>query len=289
VKAAYGEHPLGDLVLFRPGALELTSLVWRARFTPAALVGHATVLVPVALVAGLLPLAALITSIAYTTRDLGAPPLPQLARRSLAALPAFATLLLFACVIQMIVLGLALAIGSSLADSFTPGLGEALADQLAILITAPLVLAAAGVGIVHDLSRAAVIRFRVPAVRACALAWNAFRRHPLSSCWSWTWRTTAGWVPVLAGAVVASRLGGREGAALAILAAMHQLVVGARVALRASWLAKSVRKVDHAHRVLRVRRAPPSTSPAEPVSPPRGIDTADRTDAPDAPSPDRGA
>jgi len=282
VKAAYGDNPAGDMVLFRPGSLELIDLVWHAHLAPSALIGHWTVLVPVALVSGLFPLAALITSIAYTTRSLGAPPLGALARRALAALPAFATLLLFASVVQMVVVGLAFAIGSGLADSLTPSLGEALAQQLAILLAAPFIVASAGIGIVHDLSRAAVVRFRVPAVRASALAWNAFRRHPLSGYWSWIWRTGAGWVPVLAGSVVASRLGGREGVPLLLLAAMHQLVMGARVALRASWLAKALRKVDHAHRVLRVRRPPPDAV----VTPPREIETAARTDEPAAPIPD---
>ena len=54
------------------------------------------------------------------------------------------------------------------------------------------------------------------------------------------------------GAMVAGRLGGRDGAALVVLTVVHQLVLLSRAALRASWLAKALRAVDHAHRVLRM-------------------------------------
>jgi hypothetical protein len=56
------------------------------------------------------------------------------------------------------------------------------------------------------------------------------------------------------GAFVAGRLGGRGGGALFVVAALHQLVILARVALRASWLAKAMRLVDDAHRVLKAAR-----------------------------------
>jgi hypothetical protein len=56
---------------------------------------------------------------------------------------------------------------------------------------------------------------------------------------------------VAVGALVAARLGGRGGGALVALLLVHQLVLFARVALRASWLAKAARAVDRAHRVVR--------------------------------------
>jgi hypothetical protein len=43
----------------------------------------------------------------------------------------------------------------------------------------------------------------------------------------------------------------RGGAALFVLFALHQLMIGVRVALHASWLAKALRAVDYAHRVVR--------------------------------------
>jgi hypothetical protein len=46
---------------------------------------------------------------------------------------------------------------------------------------------------------------------------------------------------LVGGAAAAARLGGREGIALAALALVHQLGVLARVALRASWLARALR------------------------------------------------
>jgi hypothetical protein len=53
------------------------------------------------------------------------------------------------------------------------------------------------------------------------------------------------------GALVAERIGGRGGATLFVLFALHQLVIGVRVAMHASWLAKALRAVDYAHRVVR--------------------------------------
>jgi hypothetical protein len=53
-------------------------------------------------------------------------------------------------------------------------------------------------------------------------------------------------VPLVFGALLSNRIGGRGGAALVTLFVLHQLVVGARVALRASWMARAMRAVDAA-------------------------------------------
>src|SRR5260221_8918144 len=98
----------------------------------------------------------------------------------------------------------------------------------------------------HDLARRAVVRFRLSAFRALALATRSFRRTPASLCWSWGWRALVSLAPVAAAAALAEGIGGRGGIALVVLALVHQAVVLARVALRASWLARAVRVVDGA-------------------------------------------
>jgi hypothetical protein len=59
------------------------------------------------------------------------------------------------------------------------------------------------------------------------------------------------------GSLVADRVGGRGGFALFFLFVIHQLAIGTRVALRASWLARALRDVDQAHRVVAQRDEAP--------------------------------
>jgi hypothetical protein len=66
---------------------------------------------------------------------------------------------------------------------------------------------------------------------------------------------------VLAVAAVTGRLGSSGAFALFFLLVLHQSVVLARVALRASWLAKALRAVDGALR--RVRDAAPQRAASE--------------------------
>ena len=110
-----------------------------------------------------------------------------------------------------------------------------MARRLAILGVAGVV------GVMHDLARAASVRFRVSALRAWPVAFNALARSPASVLWSWAWRALAGWAPVGVGALVAARVGGRGGKALVVLFVVHQLVLIVRVAFRAWGLAMALR------------------------------------------------
>jgi hypothetical protein len=80
---------------------------------------------------------------------------------------------------------------------------------------------------------------------------NVVRRGAVAVVWSWAWRGGVGAALLVVGSVVAERFGGQGGGALVALAVVHQSIVVARVALRASWLAKALRAVDNAHRVVR--------------------------------------
>jgi hypothetical protein len=251
VNVAYGGHPNGDGALWEPGALALTDLARRSFPAIGETLSLTLAVLTVAAVAELVPVGALIASIAFVTRRHGAPPLLPAAERSATAFGTFFTLLVGTTAVQLFTAAAAMTTALGVAHSLVLRLGDARAQQIGI-VAGLLVASVAGLAtVIQDVARAAAIRFRVRTVRALRLAWGALARGPASLLWSWGWRAAAGWAPVIVGAVVAGRLGGRGGSALVVLAVVHQLVALARVALRASWLAKALRAVDHAHRVLR--------------------------------------
>jgi hypothetical protein len=255
VDALYGRHPRGDAPLWQPGGLPLLDLLVHVQNVRAPLVTEAMLVLTFAVILGLLPNGALLASIAFTTRDLRAPSLRQALAR---AYPAFAPMaLVLACVtaVQLLLGFGAWRLGAWVEDTTYDRLGEARAEQLALLAGA-LVLAVAGAaGVVQDVARAAIVRFRVTGFHALRLGFGTLRRAPAGLMWSWAWRALAAIVPLAFGSLVAERIGGKAGGALFALAAIHQVVALARVALRASWLARAMRAVDAAHRVLRVPAA----------------------------------
>lgn len=251
VRGAYGDHPRGDAPLWNAGGRELIDLVLNTQHAGPTVGSLALAILAVAAVLGLFPLAGALVGIAYTTRDLRAPRIHDVAVRALRAFSPLVIVLLAASVLQIIVLILGVVFGASFGAALEPTLGEARSEQFGWLVTLAFVGVAAFIGVAQDLSRAAIVRFRVRAVPGMRLGLNALRRAPMTTFWSWAWRAAAGLAPVIMGSLVAERLGGRGGAALVALFAIHQLVVGVRVALHASWLAKAVRAVDHAHRVVR--------------------------------------
>jgi hypothetical protein len=244
VRAAYADHPRGDAPLWAPGGLELVDLLLHEMHGVSAIVSTALACAAFAAVVGLLPMAALMTSITHATRDRRAPGLARVAPSAVRAFRPMLVVLVLTLVIQALVLG-ATALGAgALESSLTPRLGEARGQQIAAVVFAVGVVLLWGAGIVQDLARAAVVRFRVSGLRAYAAGWTTIRRAPVATYWSWAWRALVAWAPVIVAAYVASRIGGRGGLALASLAALHQLVVVLRVALRASWLASALRLVD---------------------------------------------
>jgi len=258
---AYGGRPEGDGALFHPGGLELADFIVHARTATPAVVGHLAVLFTAGIVLGLVPLSALIASMAYATRDRRSPSLQKLVPQVAASLKPLAQLLVAAGIIMGLLGAGAVAVGSAIAETWALTWGDFRADQFGIAVAAVLLLLPCFVGILHDMARTAVVRFQVKALRAVALAWQAMVLHPFRDCWSYLWRAGASLALIALGAQVASRLGGRPGAALVALFVMHQLIVASRVALRASWLAKALRSVDDGHRVRRRARAGRHSTP----------------------------
>ena len=284
VSAAYGTHPQGDAPLFADGGLALMDLVYGAQRSDVALVrGHLLALAPVAAVATLVPIAALLVSMAHATRARRRPSLRACLTRGAESFGALFWLLVLATFAGGLLVFLATLLGGWVTDALTARSGEARADQVGFVVGIVALLPAAFSGVLHDLARAAAVRFRVPSGRAIVLAWNTWLRSPVATLWGWAWRSALAWVPVIVATAGATRLGGRGGAALFAVLLLHQAALLTRVAVRASWLARALRAVDEAHHVLKV-------VPVAAISPtPPAIGTAARTDEPAAPSLDPGA
>lgn len=253
VGSFYGDHARGDAPLWAPGGAELLDLGTRAHPTPV--VAAALLVALFVSFAGLVPMAALIGSIAFATRERGSPPMHLALARAMAVFPRLALLQVVVVFVQAVLVAIGAASSATSSSAFSGDLGEARADQIGWVALGIFLLLAAALGVVHDTARVAVVRFRVGILRALRIGFTCFRRAVL--LWSWGWRALAALVLVALGSMVAARLGGAGGAALLALMAVHQAIVLARVALRASWLARALRAVDKEHKLVALT-APPA-------------------------------
>ncbi|MGH7271450.1 MAG: hypothetical protein ACREJ3_13555 [Polyangiaceae bacterium] len=240
-RAAYGNAPEGDAALWQPGGHALLdALVREAHGVSAALSEAALVLVAGA-IAGLVPLAALLVAMGYSgegRQALDGAEIAHAAARSLRPLA-----LLFAAVTAIEVIAIVMAVVAyEVVDSLLySSLGEAHAQIAGALFAAPALASVVVLVVVHDLSRTAVVAQRATAFRSWLAGAAAFRAAPLALTWSWAWREGASVPLIVAIAALAGRIGGRGGLALLVLGALHQSVIVARAALRASWLARALR------------------------------------------------
>jgi hypothetical protein len=242
VRAAYGNDPRGDAPLWLPGSDALLDFLWRDWHGVSAAARAAAVVLVTGAVAGLVPMAALMVAIAGA----GEGPKVGFARGvgdALRAVPAMLLLLVTVTAAQALVVG-AGALAGAVAETLThAALGEAHAQELSAALCLPFLALAAAIGVTHDLARAAVVSRAAGGMRALVVGAKEFAAAPVSLGWSWAWRAIAALAPVIVAGAAASRLGGRGGAALLLLALLHQAAVLARVALRASWLATALRRV----------------------------------------------
>jgi hypothetical protein len=274
-RRVWGAHPDGDGVLFRSGAREL--LVWLGQEDAALGVTTRTtlLLLIVGAVVMQLPLGALLTSLAFVRDDEpiaggdsddGTATEPPSARRSLRLLDALRAavgtflplsgVLAIGAVTALVVLGGGVMASSAVDTALTERLGDARAFQVGVVVVALFAALAAVLGVVLDLARAGIARasgieLGAHAQSTRAAAWSvmlrsvkaalrASRRGLPRTMFAWGWRAAIGLALVGVGAFAAERLGGHGGASLGVLFAIHQLVVLARVALRASWLARAL-------------------------------------------------
>ncbi len=246
VAAFYGGHPDGDAPLWAAGSFPLMSLGVRARTAAPSVSAHVAILLTLALVVGIWSTAAVLASVAYTTRDLRAPTLRQALGAGMAAFRASGMVFVALSLVQLSLVASGWALGDALDNSLYFKVGEARAEQLGWAVAGVFLALACLVGVVQEAARAAVVRYRIGPGSAIRLGLLALRRAPVRLPWSWAWRAMASVVPIAFGSLVAERLGGRGGLALWALLGVHQAVVIARVALRTSWLARAMRAVDAA-------------------------------------------
>jgi hypothetical protein len=241
----------GDAPLWAPGGHALLDWLWHDAHGLRASVSGAEIVLGLGAIAGLVPMAAMMITLTYATRDRKAAGFVRSVAGGLRAFPSMLLLLVLAGLLQGLVVGAGGLLAYLIEGWAHEGMGEARAEQIAGVVFVVFLGMGSAVGVVHDLARAAIIRFKVGGLRAFALGARTFRLSPVSLWWSWAWRSLASITPVLATAAVAGRLGGRGGLGLAFLFLFHQSVVVTRVALRTSWLARALRGVDGALRRVR--------------------------------------
>jgi len=252
VRAAWGGDPDGDAPLWAPGGHALVDWLWHDFHGVRAVFGAAELVLVAGAILGLVPTTALMIEIAYVARGRPRAGIVRALAGGLRAMPSMALLAVLAGLVQVVVVGLGAALGYGVEHWTHAGMGEARAEQLEGLVLLAFLAVASAFGVAQDLGRAAIVRFEVRGFRAFALGLRALRIAPLGLWWSWAWRGFVGLLLVVVAGVVAGRLGGRGGLALVVLGLLHQCVVVARIALRASWLARALRAVDGS-----LRRAPP--------------------------------
>lgn len=227
VERAYGQHPDGDAVLFRPGALELTELVYR--FDPPTSL-FPTLLVTVAVLAvvvGHLPLAG---AIAYLD---GEEDWARIALRSFfRMIGAFAA---FGVVRWLVVIG-GVALASWVASSRTELHGEVSAFQWAVASFVPFALLAWALATTEDYAYVAVVKTQRLGDAAGA-TYAALRRKRLGPALYFGAQLAAQALCIGIASTVAASLGGQGGFALFVLFVVHQCVQLARIGLKVRWLA----------------------------------------------------
>jgi len=244
VGATFGHNPHGDAALFEEGGYALADWLRNSDDALAALTSLAVPVYFAGALLGLVPIIALFASIAHTTPDLRTPRARHLAPYVAGTFAPMTALLILSGALKVLLMMLAAAVFGALASSLSPRWGEVRADELALAAAALVALLVPVTDIVQDMARAALVRYRANFGQALRLALRAFARTPMRSLFSYGWRGAAAWIPILLVAPLATRFAGRPGLALGALFVLHQSVVFARAALRASWFAKALRIVD---------------------------------------------
>jgi hypothetical protein len=246
VGQAFPAPPRGDTVLWDPGAHALMVFVLREAHGLRAIAREAAMVLAIGAIVGLLPMAIAMVAIAHGR---GGPlgrrtALGRSAAVAIRRLPALVRLAIVMTTTQAAIVGAAALLGHIATAVGSNALGEARAELAGDVVAMTLAPAFLAVGVAHDLARAAVVRSRVGATRAFFVGVGAWRAAPLGIGWAWAWRSSAGLVPVLLASLLASRIGGVQGAfPLLALAIAHQAAVGVRIAFHVSWLAKALRSV----------------------------------------------
>ncbi|MBX3220178.1 MAG: hypothetical protein KF795_06635 [Labilithrix sp.] len=255
----WGAHPDGDAAIFRPGGHALLSWLGDEGAALAIVVRSTILALAVFGILGQIVTGTLIASLATGAGKSGrAPPTSFALRAGSASFFPLLALGVVAGAIEGAVLGVGLFASSALDHALAPRFGDARAFTARLALLALFVIATLVIGVVADLARVtiardvAAARAEAPATSASMLGYlrggvvaavTTARRAVGRASLAWGWRAAASIALIYAGATAGDVTGGRGGGALWLLFAFHQLVVLARAALRASWLAYALRLV----------------------------------------------
>jgi hypothetical protein len=242
---AFGRDPRGDGPLWDPGGLPLLVFLSRDANAVRGILNLAAIVFVGAAVAGLLPAAALMIAMSDAANRRRRRSISRVCARAVRAFPALAILLVVVTLVESSAAGGAW-VAVKLIDVWAhDAWGEARAEAIEMAVClAALVPLAAVLGVVHDLARASVVRYRVGAARALFLGARAFRLTPWSLSWAWAWRAGLAWGVLLPAAALADAMGSRSGETFVLLACLHESTIGVRAALRASWMARALGRVN---------------------------------------------
>lgn len=254
VRATIGGHPAGDSGLFEPGGRMLVSVFGGSGAALAVTTRTTLALLVVGLVAMHLPLGALLASFVTGLGPRQRSPRQVSSFRH--ATSAFAPLMAISVVsaaLQGAWVFAAFSAGAAVTNALAPRIEDLRAFLAGAAVTCVLVLLAALLTPLVDIARASVVRGVVTArterTTASLLAASARtvvrfpRREKLQAIIAWAARTLVG-IGLVAGAAsitTAVTLTGARWVTATWL--LHQGVVLARTALRASWLARASRAV----------------------------------------------
>jgi hypothetical protein len=251
-KSTFGGHPDGDAPLFAGGGrLLIAWLGGEGSALPVVLRTTFFVMVAGALLAQL-PLGILISSLATGNGEEGrAPSIGQALRGAAGSfLPLGGVLTLAGSIEGLVMVAGAFAAGA-LDRVLANRIGDARALIVAVVTFASFGVIACVVGVVADLARAAIVRDVAISDEPPISPWKLLARGVRQGVrarigagfFEWLPRAGMGIALVALGGIASELLGGRGGLAFAALVVVHQGIVLARVALRASWLARALRIV----------------------------------------------
>ncbi len=236
---AVGAWPGGDLVLFEDGGLMLSETI-RLHATGIRGVGLQAVLLGVAMIpVGLVTSTLLMVSLDEKERESASRVFARCGQHLWPITVAWLVMTSFAAGIGWVFhLGLD-AVRASLESS----LGARGGDLASMTVNGLAALSLLVATIVHDLVRATIVRKRVGAVDAIAIAFGMAKAHPIGIAVAWWPRAAGALLLAIAGWEVGKRIGSAShGVAATMLA--HQAIAFACVALRASWLSRAMDLVE---------------------------------------------
>ena len=235
------QFPTGDAILFAPGAVHLVEALRIGAPSLIAASQAAGLVLLVAAVLALIPLAALLVALCH-----GGPlGLGAWAGRTAEHLPTFAlfwgaTLLGQGCILFVTIAG-----ADALRDALLARLSERTADCMFVVLVVLGLAAALALGVMQDLGRAAAVRHRVGWRPALLMSVDVARRKAPRALVGWVAPAVASVLLVGLAAAIVGALHVELGGELRLVAVVvaHQLTAFATVLLRTVWLCTSLKLV----------------------------------------------